>query len=212
MKDIAIYGAGGAGREIYCFLTKINEKEKQWNIVGFFDDGLAKGSRNEYGEILGGIDELNSWETPIGIILAFGDGRIVEKVSKMIQNTNVDFPNILYLVTFVDENNFQMGKGNIILGGCFFSCKTSLGDFNYLNGYANIGHDVHIGSYNTFMPRVLISGDVIIGNTNFFGSCSLVLQQLKIGNGVRLGAGSVMMTKPKNDSLYLGNPAKLFKY
>ena len=24
------------GREIYCFLTKINEKEKQWNILGFF--------------------------------------------------------------------------------------------------------------------------------------------------------------------------------
>ena len=42
----------------------------------------------------------------------------------------------------------------------------------------------------------------------FFGVGSIVLQQIKIGNNVRLGAGSVPMTKPKDEHLYMGNPAR----
>ena len=41
-----------------------------------------------------------------------------------------------------------------------------------------------------------------------FGVGSIILQQLNIGNNVRLGAGSVMMTKPKDGNLYIGVPAK----
>ena len=36
---IAIYGAGGLGREIACVLKKINMVTPTWNLLGFFDDG-----------------------------------------------------------------------------------------------------------------------------------------------------------------------------
>jgi sugar O-acyltransferase (sialic acid O-acetyltransferase NeuD family) len=212
MKNIAIYGAGGLGRELYCILFKMNREKLQWNFSGFFDDGIPKGTRNEYGVILGGIQELNEWSTPIHIVLAFGDGHTIEKVSQKINNPNVDYPNICYQVWFADKHNISMGKGNIILGGSCLSCGIQLGDFNVLNGFANIGHDVKIGSFNTFMPGVIISGETVIGNNNFFGIGSIVIQQLKIGNGTRLGGGGVLMTKPKEHSTYLGNPAKIFKY
>ena len=39
MKDIAIYGFGGFGREVACVIQAINEIEPTWNLVGFFDDG-----------------------------------------------------------------------------------------------------------------------------------------------------------------------------
>lgn len=212
MKDIAIYGAGGLGREIYCILTKMNKEKPQWNFLGFFDDKIPKGTENEYGMILGGIEEINKWLTPIHLVLAFGDGSTVEKASQKITNQNVDFPNICYLVWFADKHNISMGKGNIILGGSCLSCGIKLGDFNVFNGFSNIGHDVRIGSFNTFMPSVTISGETIIGSNNFFGIGSIVIQQLKIGNKTRIGAGSVLMTQPKEHSTYLGNPAKIFKY
>ena len=59
MKDIAIYGAGGFGREMASLLKRINSIEKQWNFVGFFDDvkeHKPKGAFNEYGQILGSIE------------------------------------------------------------------------------------------------------------------------------------------------------------
>lgn len=56
MKDIAIYGAGGFGREMACAIQRLNSQETVWNFLGFFDDGIDKGAHNQYGEILGGIE------------------------------------------------------------------------------------------------------------------------------------------------------------
>ncbi|MEG2122093.1 MAG: serine acetyltransferase, partial [Rikenellaceae bacterium] len=39
MKEIAIYGFGGFGREVACLINMINEVTPQWKIIGFFDDG-----------------------------------------------------------------------------------------------------------------------------------------------------------------------------
>ena len=58
------------------------------------------------------------------------------------------------------------------------------------------------------MPIVRISGEVKMGNRNFFGVGSIVLQQIKIGSDIKLSAGSVLLTKPKDSCLYMGNPAK----
>ena len=41
MKDIAIFGAGGFGREVACLIKRINEKEPTWRFIGFFDDNEA---------------------------------------------------------------------------------------------------------------------------------------------------------------------------
>ena len=68
MKDIAIYGAGGYGREIACLIKKINYVEEAWNFVGFFDDDeVLKNTKNEYGKVLGGIEALNMWKTSLSI-------------------------------------------------------------------------------------------------------------------------------------------------
>ena len=40
MKEIAIYGAGGFGREVACLINRINEVEPAWNLVGFFDEDV----------------------------------------------------------------------------------------------------------------------------------------------------------------------------
>ena len=41
MKEIAIYGFGGFGREVACLIRKINERQPRWKFIGYFDDGLS---------------------------------------------------------------------------------------------------------------------------------------------------------------------------
>ena len=62
------------------------------------------------------------------------------------------------------------------------------------------------------MPSVHLSGAVHIGNCNLLGVDSVVLQRIKIGENVTLGAGSVLMSNPKNGFTYIGIPAKKFEY
>ena len=211
MKDIAIYGAGGFGREVACILEKINEVEPTWHLVGFFDDDPElKGKMvSHYAPCLGGIDELNAYDKELAVAITIGSPKTVEKVVEKISNPNVSFPNIIHPnFMMADEQTFMIGKGNIIQRDCKVSCDVTLGDFNVLNGNTAMGHDVNVGSYNVFMPAARISGQTKIGDRNFFGVGCIVLQQMKIGNEIKLGAGSVLMTKPKDGFLYMGNPAK----
>jgi sugar O-acyltransferase (sialic acid O-acetyltransferase NeuD family) len=211
MKDIAIYGAGGFGKEVACLINRINEKEPTWNLVGFFDDDPAKKAEmvSHFGPCLGGIDDLNAYSGEIAVVMAMGNSHTVQKIVPKITNERVWFPNLIDRSFYLaDPETFCIGKGNIIMGPGAVTCDVSIGDFNMLNGSVVIGHDVCIGSFNTLMPAVRISGEVKTGNGNFFGVGSIVLQQLKIGDDVRLGAGSVLMTKPKNGNLYIGVPAK----
>lgn len=213
MKDIAIYGAGGFGREVACLINKINEKNIIWNLIGFFDDGLALGTQNEYGIILGGIKELNSFSKEISIVIGIGNPVLVKKISTLITNQKIDFPNIVAPNSmFIDPKNIEIGIGNIISFGCTISCNVKIGNFNIFNWNNTIGHDVTIGSYNSFMPSVSISGEVSIIELNFFGVSSTVLQRLKIGKNTIVGANSLITRSTKDNETYVGSPATILRY
>ena len=212
MKDIAVFGAGGFGREVACLIRLINESldEPKWNFIGFFDDNVElKGTSNEYGEVLGGKTELNTWETPLDIAIAIGSPNALKLVTEGITNPLVDFPNVIAPnVQWLDRNNVRMGKGNVICSGCLISCNVEFGNFNILNGFIPVGHDTTIGNYNVIMPSCNISGGIVMGDCNFMGVKSVVLQYLKVGNNVRIGAGSVVMRNTKDGYLYIGTPAQ----
>ena len=99
MKDIAIYGAGGFGREIACLIRIINESEKEikWNLIGFFDDDPAlKGQKiSHYGICLGGMKELNEYQGELALTISIGSPLVVREIAQKITNHNVYFPNII---------------------------------------------------------------------------------------------------------------------
>lgn len=210
MKNLAIYGAGGFGKEVFCIVRKINEVQPQWNVIGFFDDGKEKGAAvGRYGEVLGGMAELNAWDEELSVVIAVGTTSNLLKITEQIQNPLIDFPNIIHPeAIFADWESVVIGQGNVVQRASAFSCDVTIGDFNVFNGGTVLGHDVTIGSHNILMPGVRISGATHVGDANFFGMSSIVLQGLKVGNHVSLSPGSVLLTRPKDGSLYMGNPAR----
>lgn len=213
MKDIAVYGAGGYGREVACMIQQINVLSNQWHFVGFFDDNpVIHGTSNPYGVVLGGRETVNAWPTPLSIVIAIGTPSVINTIVTKITNPMIDFPNIVApTVVFLDEKSVKMGKGNILGCNCFVSCNVKIGDFNIFNGYIPIGHDVCFGSYNVVMPSCNISGGVAIGDQNFLGVQSVILQNITIGDATRIGAGSVVMRNTRDGYLYLGSPAKIIE-
>lgn len=212
MKDIAVFGAGGFGREVANLIRRINEASASpvWNFIGFFDDNESlKGALNEYGKVLGGTNDLNDYSGELSLAIGIGSPRAVKAIVGKISNPKVDFPNLIDpTVLIADGNNYSMGKGNIFTSRCIISIAVKIGDFNIFNNGTVLGHDDVIGNYNSFMPNVNISGGVTIGDCNFFGVKSTVLQYLKVGNNVKIGANSLMMRNSKDGMLYLGVPAK----
>ena len=211
MQEIAIFGAGGFGREIACLIKRINEQHPNtWKLVGFFDDDeKIWGAWNEYGKVIGGMDALNQWDKPLDIVIAIGNPSVLELLVGKIQNKNISFPNLIDPnVEFMDKAHVEMGEGNVVCMRCTISTNVRFGNFNLLNVAVGVGHDASFGSYNVVMPNVNISGGVTVGDTNLFGVKSTVLQYLKVGNNVKIGACSLLMRNAKSDNLYFGIPAE----
>lgn len=207
MKQIAIIGAGGLGREVACIINKLAE----WDIIGFYDDGVETGIDTGYGKVIGIIDELNNVQEPIDVVLAIGNPETAEQIAARITNPLVSFPNIIDSdAYFYDRDSLKMGKGNIIGPNASVSCNVTLGDFNILNVFSQVGHDAVFGNLNVVMPSVNISGSVVTGDGNLFGVKSTVIQGIKIGNNVTLAPNSVLTRNAKDGKTYLGNPAKIF--
>ena len=209
MDRIAIFGAGGFGREVACLLRKINEVKPTWNFVGFFDDGLEKGATVDDGTVLGGIDELNAVDHPLSVVVAIGSPKSIKNVVEQIHNPHIQFPNIISPdAKWLDAKRVKMGKGNVVAMGNYFSCNVQIGDFNMLVGFTTIGHDSTLGNFNCLMPGVRVSGNVTIGNNNIMGTGAIVLQGIAIGDEVTIGAGFTLMINAKDGHTYLGCPAK----
>ena len=65
MKDIAIYGAGGLGKEVVCLIDRINKSQSkpQWRLIGFFDDGKPIG-RQRHGCRWGKVQFVVEFKVP----------------------------------------------------------------------------------------------------------------------------------------------------
>ena len=216
MKDIVIIGAGGFGREVASLLKRINAVSPTWRLRGFYDDdttGKPAGTRNEYGTILGTVDDLNQTARPLSVVLALGSPRALLNVSRRLTNPLIDFPNIIAPeAAILDTDNYSIGHGNILSSFASISCHVSIGNFNVFNNRTSLGHDVEVGDCNVFMTAVRISGSSSIGTANLFGANAVVIPGTRVGQGVTLSAGSVLVRRPKDNSTYIGNPAKLFNF
>lgn len=209
MKNIAIYGCGGYGREVACMLKLINDQSLTWNLVGFFDDAEAVGKSNRYGKVLGGIDSLNNYNEPISVYIAIADIKSRVKIVNQISNEKVEFPNIFAPnVLFLDQSTFRVGKGNLIDFNTIISCDVQIGDFNILDGGIVLGHDTTLGSFNTLLSSTQISGSCSVGECNFFGIKSMTIQGIKVGDNTLIGAGSLLAHNTQDGHFYFGNPAK----
>ena len=105
MKDIAIYGFGGFGREIACVINAINQVTPTWNFIGYFDDGHSVGEANKYGRVLGNMETVNQYNgSPLAIVMAIASPAVLQNITGRIHNPCIYFPNIIAPnVLFFDE-------------------------------------------------------------------------------------------------------------
>lgn len=212
MKNIAIYGAGGFGREVHLLIQQINEKDQQYDFIGYFDDGIEKGYIvNDY-PVLGGIDELNNWKEHINLTIAVGDPIIKRKIISNITNIKVSYPTLIHPNVLIGDMKFNtIGNGCIICASVIITVNINIGNFVILNLSCTIGHDSSIGDFSSFMPTVNVSGEVNVGTEVYIGTGAKIINQLTIGNKTVIGAGAVVAKSLPANCTAIGVPAKVIK-
>ena len=212
LKDIAIFGVGGFGREVLTLIKDINKVNPTWNIVGFFDDRHEKGETVNGYPVLGKTEELNRWPTPISLAVSIGDPKVKKKVLDKISNPLVDCPTLIHPLAWIGEKEFvEIGKGCIVCAGSLITTNIKMGNFVILNLGCTVGHDTVIGDYASFMPSINISGEVTIGAGVYVGTGAKIINQLEIGEYTTVGAGAVVCQTLPDHCTAVGVPAKVVK-
>lgn len=210
-KAIAIYGAGGLGRELALMIYQINLVQKQWEIIGFFDDGLKPNERVDDWPILGGLKEAEQWERPIGMVLAIANPQIRYWLASQLINPKIVFPTLIHPnCNAGDGQRNQFGRGVILTANTVLTTNVVLEDFVIVNLATTIGHDVTIGTCSSIMPGCSISGNVKIGARALVGTGARFLQNITLGEDSIVGAGAIVTKSFDTGSRLKGIPARNF--
>lgn len=213
MKDIAIYGAGGFGREVQTLIKHLNEKEPIYNFIGFFDDGKTKGTLVNGFPIVGGMKELNKWSNPLCLVLAIGNPCAKKNIFDRIVNSQITFPTLIHPSVIIGDSSFiTIEEGCIICAGVVITVDVVIQRFVILNLNCTVGHDSKIGAYSSFMPTINISGEVNIGEGVYVGTGTKIINQLSIGEWTIVGAGAVVVNSLPEHCTAVGVPAKPIKF
>ncbi len=208
MKNIAVYGAGGFGRETAWLIQEINQEQDQWNLLGFFDDGFTAGAIVDSLPVLGGMEAVNQWAEPMDLVVAIADPFIRRQLVSRITNRKISYPTVIHPKALRGSPTNSIGRGAIVTAGVILTTGIRIGDFTILNLAATIGHDVKLGDYTSVMPQTSISGGVTIGPNTLIGSGARILQGLSIGASSVVGAGAVVTKSCPDGSRLVGVPAR----
>ena len=210
--DIAIYGAGGFGREVKLIIDAINKKnEGTYNLIGFFDDKIEKGTIVNGIPVLGGINDLNDYSGLLAVTIAIGDPKNKFSVIKSIFNKQLVFPNLIHPNVSISNDDVDLGKGIIICEGSILTCNIKIEDYVVINLMCTVGHDSIIRAYSSIMPGVNVSGEVILGEKSYIGTGAKIINLVEIGENVVVGAGAVVSKSFPGNCTVVGVPAKVIK-
>jgi len=209
-KEILIYGAGGAGRQLSFALSVDKNPDTAWRVEGFIDDTKRQGEIVNGIPVLGGIDYLKNYSGNIAVSIV--DNPLVrrELILKIKKNENIKFPLVISSHAIVSPH-VEWGKGCIVSPLDVIQPNCKFGDFVWINGQSRIGHDTIIGSYTTIFSGTLISGGVSIGSGCILGAGAIILAKRKIGDGSIIGAGALVTKDIPPGVITFGVPAKIIK-
>ena len=159
MNKLAIFGAGGFGRETVVLESTSMPSSRRGICTGFFDHGIAKGQDVSGLKVLGGIEEVNALKEPVSLIIAAADPNPEATGCFHSHNKQVSFPVIAHPGALLGSETNYFGEGSIITAGCIIDqLDIVTGEFAIVNLSCTIGHDVKIGkslfSLNAGMQRI----------------------------------------------------------
>jgi sugar O-acyltransferase (sialic acid O-acetyltransferase NeuD family) len=209
IKKVAILGSKDLAISIFMYLQESEKVE----VVGFFDDFRSVGeSVISDKKIIGKMtDVLTLYESKYFEYLHCGIGYNHLLFRREIwSNFSKKIPFLTYIhpTVFVGPNS-KIGDGNFLGPGTVIDHNCYIGPNNFFYPSCTIAHHAIIKGHSFFSPRVSVAGFCNIEDCCFLGINSTLKDNLKIAENTRIGAGTLMLRDSKENSTYVGVPARV---
>ena len=211
MKNIAIFGAGGLGREIALLIQQINEAQPTWNLVGFYDEQHFPKDIDGF-PYLGSVKELNEVASELNLVIGIGNCKWKRQVFERIDNSHIKFPTLIHpSVQLRDFQHCQLGEGSVIAQNVVITTNVKIGKHVQVSPASTLAHDVEIGDFCSLMYAVNLAGNVTLNRGVYIGTNATVIQLLEVGENSIVGAGAVVTRSLPANCTAAGLPARIIK-
>lgn len=206
MNDLILIGASGVAYEIIDSIFRINDKNKQWNIVGVIDDDTQKHGLNFYRDVvvLGGKEKIKDYDLEkTKFIITFSSPSSFLKREGYISDLKELYPDIQF-ANIIDpaaaiSPTAKIGEGNYFCRGVIIDALASVGSHCIILFNTLISRLSVVGDYNFISGYSVITGDKRVGSNVYIGIRSIVDSNL--GSNILLGSGSIIKSDIENNSL-----------
>lgn len=206
-QPLAIYGAGGLGRELSAWIRH----QPGYTFIGFIDDFVSAQTKVGRETVLGGLDAVGrlAGEGVLNVVVAIGDPIVKAEICADLAKYPIAFPTMIHPSVIMDDrDSVAIGEGTVITAGCVLTTDIVLGRHVLINLNTTVGHDTQVGDYASIMPGAQISGRVNIGERVLIGTGSCLLNDVSIGMESKIGAGAVVTHDIPPQCTAVGIPAK----
>jgi sugar O-acyltransferase (sialic acid O-acetyltransferase NeuD family) len=212
MKQVAIFGASGFGREV------LPLARERWKLcsdpydLSIVDDVPQSMSSLNGSKLLTYSDWLARGRADRLISIAIADGKVRHKLAERCKADRVGFFEIRAM-NVVQLDLVQIAEGAILCPFVTLTSNVVIGKHFHANIYSYVAHDCVIGDYVTFAPGVKCNGNVVIEDHAYIGTGAVIKQgrpgdPLVIGRGAVVGMGAVVTKSVPAGVTVAGNPAR----
>lgn len=204
MARIAIYGAGGLGRELIGPLRRKLEP---------FDEMILVDQQKAGGEVCGfAVQPLDALRAGDSFILAAGSGSHRQAMERHCLDRGAVPHNFFAPSSHIGVGN-DIGPGALFCDYSLVTAATRIGRQFQCNIYSYVAHDCVIGDYVTFAPRVSCNGHIRIEDFAYIGTGAVIREgsadkPLVIGRGATVGMGAVVTRSVPPGVTVIGAPAR----
>lgn len=185
-------------------------------VAAFFENNTTVLSPIQGVPIFYGEKGFNEWldDTPDSenyyYLVAIGgpNGKVRDKMSQFLKNKGLKPLSAIHPTSFVAKTAI-IGEAAQILAQSCICARVVLGNNCIINTAASIDHECIIGNNVHISAGARLAGSIEVSDNVFIGANATILPRLKIGKNAIVGAGAVVTKDVVENSVVVGNPARV---
>lgn len=215
MKNLIVLGGSGIGMiaisiakelGIYTIGGFLNDVIPVGEYIGKYDKFPVIGKTSDLPKFMGNPDNM--------FFIAYVGMQHEEEVFNKIKELNIPSERLATLIhptAIIPKGMCKIGNGVLMAPLTQLSPDTTLEDNAIMLPNSFLGHDSTLKQFAHLATNSVIGANVTVGYACHIGSNSTVREKVNIGNFCLVGAGAVVLKDVPDNSIVVGNPAKILR-
>lgn len=213
MKKLIIIGGFGNGTVVQSTVEDINERKKEWDLIGFLNDRETNPINGS--PVLGKIDKevVASYLKDPDIYFFYSLISIKLNYKYISKLVDLEIPEHRFATiihpTAVISKFSHIGFGVCIQPFVSVGPNTKIGNHVQIFAQSLIGHGSRLDNYSYVANNACIGADVHLMEGAYLGTNATTLEFIKLGKWSVTGIGAVVLKDVEDYAKVVGSPARV---